>query len=309
MRNLGGKEMTEFKGIYPAIITPMTPDGGLNEGAFREVIEFNIQAGVHGFWVAGGTGESVLLDDEENMRIAEIASDQSRGRINNIMHVGAATTARAARLAEHAARTGVEAICCVPPFFYRTSDEAIVEHYRIVGAAADLPLFVYNLPQSTGVEVTPDLMRKIQDGVPQLRGLKHSALTFAYVRTFANMGLSCLIGNSMLMLPALTIGATGCVDGPPNMAPELWVDIWNAYTAGDMARAEAAQEKATRVTEMVRAYGLHATVKAVLSERLGIDCGSPRAPGRQLTDAERSEVLRKAADLGLTRVAVAQSDD
>ena len=301
--------MTEFKGIYPAIITPMTSDGGLNEAAFREVIEFNIQAGVQGFWVAGGTGESILLDDEENMRIAEIASDQSRGRINNIMHVGAATTARAARLAEHAAGTGVEAICCVPPFFYRQSDEAIVEHYRIVGAAADLPLFVYNLPQSTGVEVTPDLMQKIQDGVPQLRGLKHSALTFAYVRAFANMGLSCLIGNSMLMLPALTIGATGCVDGPPNMAPELWVEIWNAYTAGDMARAEAAQEKATRVTEMVRAYGLHATVKAVLSERLGIDCGSPRAPGRPLTDAQRSDVLRKAAELGLTRVAVAQPGD
>ena len=240
--------MTEFKGIYPAIITPMTSDGGLNEAAFREVIEFNIQAGVHGFWVAGGTGESVLLDDEENMRIAEIASDQSRGRINNIMHVGAATTARAAALAEHAAGAGVEAICCVPPFFYRQSDEAIVEHYRIVGAAADVPLFVYNLPQSTGVEVTPELMQKIQDGVPQLRGLKHSAVTFANVRAFADMGLSCLIGNSMLMLPALTIGATGCVDGPPNMAPELWVEIWNAYTAGDMARAEAAQERGTRVT-------------------------------------------------------------
>ncbi len=211
--------MSGFHGVYPAIITPMTAEGDLNEAAFREVMEFNIQAGVHGFWVAGGTGESVLLDDEENMRIAEIAADQSRGRIENIMHVGAATTARAVKLAEHAAKAGVESICCVPPFFYRQSDEAIVEHYRAVGAAADLPLFVYNLPQSTGVEVTPELMRKIQDGVPQLKGLKHSAVTFTNVRAFAKMGLHCLIGNSMLMLPALTIGATGCVDGPPNMAP------------------------------------------------------------------------------------------
>ena len=301
--------MTEFKGILPAIITPMTPDGDLNEAAFREVIEFNIQAGVHGFWVAGGTGESVLLDDDENMRISEIVSDQSRGRINNIMHVGAATTARAAKLAEHAARSGVEAICCVPPFFYRQTDEAIVEHYRVVGATADIPLFVYNLPQSTGVEITPELMKKIQDGVPQLRGLKHSAITFGNVRAFADMGLDCLIGNSMLMLPAMTIGATGCVDGPPNMAPELWVEIWNAYTAGDLERAEAAQKRASAVTSMVREYGLHATVKAVLSERLGIDCGSPRAPGRALTESQRSDVLRRAADLGLTRVAVAQSDD
>ena len=184
----------------------MTAGGELNEAALREVIEFNIQAGVHGFWVAGGTGESVLLEDEENMRIAEIASDQSRGRIENIMHVGAATTARAVKLAEHAAKSGVEAICCVPPFFYRQSDEAIVEHYKAVGAAANLPLFVYNLPQATGVEITPEMMQKIQDGVPQLKGLKHSAVTFANVRAFSNMGLQCLVGNAMLMLPALTIG-------------------------------------------------------------------------------------------------------
>ena len=66
--------MANLKGIFPAIITPMTREGTLNEAAFREVIEFNIQSGVHGFWIAGGTGESVLLDDEENMRIAEIAA-------------------------------------------------------------------------------------------------------------------------------------------------------------------------------------------------------------------------------------------
>ena len=301
--------MSGFHGVYPAIITPMTPEGDLNEAAFREVMEFNIQAGVHGFWVAGGTGESVLLDDEENMRIAEIAADQSRGRIENIMHVGAATTARAVKLAEHAAKSGVESICCVPPFFYRQSDEAIVEHYRAVGAAADLPLFVYNLPQSTGVEVTPELMRKIQDGVPQLKGLKHSAVTFTNVRAFAKMGLHCLIGNSMLMLPALTIGATGCVDGPPNMAPELWVEIWNAYNDGDIARAEAAQDRASEVTGLVRQFGLHATAKAVISERLGIDCGDPRAPGQPLAPEQRATLMKRVEELGLQRAAVAQSGD
>ena len=301
--------MSGFHGVYPAIITPMTPEGDLNEAAFREVMEFNIQAGVHGFWVAGGTGESVLLDDEENMRIAEIAADQSRGRIENIMHVGAATTARAVKLAEHAAKSGVESICCVPPFFYRQSDEAIVEHYRAVGAAADLPLFVYNLPQSTGVEVTPELMRKIQDGVPQLKGLKHSAVTFTNVRAFAKMGLHCLIGNSMLMLPALTIGATGCVDGPPNMAPEFWVEIWNAYNDGDIARAEAAQDRASEVTGLVRQFGLHATAKAVISERLGIDCGDPRAPGQPLAPEQRAALMKRVEELGLQRAAVAQSGD
>ena len=301
--------MAGFRGVYPALITPMTAGGALNEAALREVIEFNIQAGVHGFWVAGGTGESVLLEDEENMRIAEIASDQSRGRIENIMHVGAATTARAVKLAEHAAKSGVEAICCVPPFFYRQSDEAIVEHYKAVGAAANLPLFVYNLPQATGVEITPEMMQKIQDGVPQLKGLKHSAVTFANVRAFSNMGLQCLVGNAMLMLPALTIGASGCVDGPPNVAPELWVEIWNAYNDGDIHRAEAAQETASQVTELVRSIGLHAGTKAILSERLGIDCGAPRPPGQPITPGQRTMMQQRLNELGIGRAAVAQSGD
>jgi dihydrodipicolinate synthase/N-acetylneuraminate lyase len=296
--------MAEFHGVLPAIITPMTASGELHEAAFRQVIEFNIQAGVHGFWVAGGTGESVLLDDAENMRIAEIVADQARGRIANIMHVGSPTTKRSAKLAEHAARAGVDAICCVPPFFYPPGDDEIVEHYRIVAAAADLPFFVYNLPQCTGVEITPALMRKIQERVPQLTGLKHSAPTFPNTAQFAAMGLTCLTGDSVLMLPGLTLGAAGCIDGPPNIAPELWLEIWNAYQAGDLKRAEAAQKRATEVTYLVRSFNFHAVCKAVLSERLGIDCGVPRAPGLPLSKEQHAQVLKRAAELGLGRVNV-----
>ncbi len=280
----------------------MTPEGKLNEEAYRQVMEFNIQAGVHGFWVAGGTGESILLDDEENRRIAEIVADQSQGRIANIMHVGAPTTTRSARLAEHAAKAGVEAICCVPPFFYRQNDDALVEHYRIIAAAADLPFFVYNLPGATGVEITPDLMAKIQERVPQLTGLKHSAPYMAYVHNFVEMGLACLIGNSQLMLPALTIGASGCVDGPPNMAPERWVAIWQAYQAGNLAAAQQAQAQALEITRLVIASKFHATLKAVLSQRLGIDCGAPRPPGETLTSAERAALAAKLAALNLPPV-------
>ena len=293
--------MPAFEGILPAIVTPMTGDGSFNEEAFRKVMEFNIASGVHGFWIAGGTGESILLSDDENMRIASAAADQSRGRVNNIMHVGAATTERAARLAEHAARAGVEAICCVPPFFYGRTHHAIVEHYRTVAAAADLPLFVYNLPQSTGVEITPELMRRIQDRVPQLRGLKHSSPFFPNVRTFAAMGLNCLVGNHQLMLPALTIGAVGCVDGPPIIAPECWVEIWQAYRAGDLKRAEAAQDRASRLWEALGACGgeFHSVAKAALSERLGIECGAARPPGTALTEEQRRALRGIMGELGL----------
>ncbi|MCY3638149.1 MAG: dihydrodipicolinate synthase family protein, partial [Chloroflexi bacterium] len=119
----------------------------------------------------------------------------------------------------------------------------------------------------------------------------------------------CLIGNSMLMLPAMTIGATGCVDGPPNYAPELWVDIWNAYQDGDWERAEAAQDRASDATLLAREYGLHPTAKFILSERLGIDCGSPRPPGLPLTAPQQADVLARMSQIGIGKLAVAQGDD
>ncbi len=290
----------EFKGVVPALITPMTAAGALHEEALRQVIEFNIAAGVHGFWVAGGTGESILLSDEENRRIAEIAADQNKGRIKNIMHVGAPTTERAVALARHAAAVGVEAICCVPPFFYRRSDEEIVEHYRAVADAAGLPLFVYNLPSATRVEITPALMDKIQRAVPLVVGLKHSAENQMHVRTFARMGLACFTGNCRLMLPALTIGAIGCVDGPLCVAPELWVEIWNAWEQGDLRRAEKAQEQVWLFVEAMLACGgtFHALVKAALSLRLGIDCGAARLPAAPLTAQERAALAQVALKWG-----------
>lgn len=293
--------MARFEGIVPALVTPLDENDRLNEDALRRVIRFNVDAGADGFWVAGGSGESVLLDDDENRRIAEIAVETCAGEAKTIMHVGAATTKRAAALAEHAAKVGAEAICCVPPFFYGRDDEEIVEHYRIVGEAAGIPLFVYNLPSATGVEITVSLMSKIQDAVPQLRGLKHSASSFGNVRSFANMGLDCLIGNCRLMLPALTSGATGCVDGPPNVLPELWVKIRDAWNKGDLDGASNAQDEALVAYDAITPpdMGFHAWLKASLSERLGIDCGAPRRPGRPLTAEERKDLAARIDRAGL----------
>ena len=102
------------------------------------------------------------------------------------------------------------------------------------------------------------------------------------------------------MLPALTIGAAGCVDGPPSLAPEIWVEIWKAYQAGDLKRAEVAQGKGSGLADALSSCGeFHAVLKAVLAERLGIDCGVPRPPGLPLT-AEQHAALRKViAEHGL----------
>jgi len=280
-----------FRGVYPAMITPMTPEGEFNESAYREIIEFNIRSGVDGFWVAGGTGESIFLTDEENNRIAEVSVDQNQGRVKNIMHVGAPTTKRAAKMAEYAASVGVEAICCVPPFFYAPTNEAIVEHLRVVAEAADLPLFVYNSPGFVGYEIMPDLMMKIQDNVPQLEGLKQSSNTTWDIGVYAKMGLSAMVGNSMMMLPALSLGSSGCVDGPLCIVPEIWIEIWDAYNEGDIKRAEVAQALGTDLRRLLLPYTFQSAAKLLIKERLGIDCGSARPPLLPLNAEEEIHLI------------------
>lgn len=299
--------MKSFKGVVSAPMSPMTAAGDFDEAAFARVLEFNLQAGIHGFWLAGGSGESIMLDDDENKRLATVAAEVVGDRGVSIMHVGSPTTRRSAAMAEHAASVGADAICCVPPFFYRRTDEEIVEHYRVVAAAADLPLFVYNLPSMTGVEITVDLMRKIADGVPQLRGLKHSAPHFGTMMEFLAMDLDCFIGNCTLLLPALAAGAVGCVDGPPNMAPEVFVEIWNAFNAGDLEHARDAQQRGILVRDILIEFGaerFHSVLKAVVAERIGLDNADPRPPALPLSPQERAHVLAKAAALGLTPVTV-----
>ena len=162
----------------------------------------------------------------------------------------------------------------------------------MVASAADLPFFVYNLPQSTQVEITPDLMQKIKDKVPQLVGLKHSAPYIGPIRQFCKMGLCCMVGNSRLMLPALMMGASGCIDGPPGMVPEIFVDIWDSFQSGNFKQARESQEKGAQVGALVENTKMHAYYKAFISKRIGIDCGQPRPPFEGLTSSEKDELSK-----------------
>jgi N-acetylneuraminate lyase len=292
----------EFKGMFPAPPTPVTEDGRVHEKALRALLEDNIAHGVDGFWMAGTTGEGPILTEEQRDAVARISAEVCKGKVPVIMHVGAISTASAVRAAKTARSAGCAAVCCLPPFFFPSSERSRIEHYQAVAdAAGDLPFFVYNLPQLTQVETVPALMEKFVRAIPTLKGLKHSAPNFADIRVFADMGLICFSGNGAFPLPALTMGAVGTIDAPLSLAPWHYAELFSAWEAGDIARAKALQDGVRKYVDLVwMFYAMADVCKAVLSARLGIDCGRSIPPVNSLTDDEKREVLRVAQSLGLT---------
>ena len=297
----------EFKGVFPAPPTPVTDDGKIHEKALRALLEDNITHGANGFWMAGSTGEGPILTEDQRDAVARISGEVCRGRALVIMHVGAIGTAAAVKAATSARAAGCAAVCCVPPFFFPSSERSRIDHYKAVAdAAGDLPFFVYNLPQLTQVETVPALMEKFMRAIPTLKGLKHSAPNFSDIRVFADMGLICFSGNGAFPLPALTMGAVGSIDAPLALAPWHYAELFAAWEKGDLARAKTLQDGVRKYVQLVWMFGAPAHVcKVVLSARLGIDCGRPIPPVNALDDDETQEVLRSARSLGLTEPRVA----
>jgi dihydrodipicolinate synthase/N-acetylneuraminate lyase len=291
----------EFKGVFPANPTPVHADGRINEEALRAIFEDNLSHGVGGFWVAGSTGEGPVMSEQQRETTARIAGETISGKGLSIMHVGAISTESAAKGAKAAKDSGCDAICCVPPFFFKGNDQMTLDHYKRVADAADgLPFFVYNLPQLTQVEFTPELMEKVVEAVPTVVGLKHSAFTFMNIRAFADMGLKCFSGNGAIPLPALTMGAVGTVDAPLSVAPWHYAEMYDAWERGDFETAQRLQDVTKPIVDVVRMFGAPAGVtKLILSERLGIDCGRPIPPVMDLTDEQRPIVLAAAKEVGL----------
>jgi N-acetylneuraminate lyase len=242
-----------FAGVFPANPTPLTEHGEIHEAALRAILEDNMSYGVHGFWIAGTSGEGPLLSEQQRDTVARIAGETTKGRALSIMNVGAITTDSAQKGAQSAVRGGCAAVACLPPFFpiFR-SEASLIDHYQAVADSAEgLPVFAYNIPALTQVEFDRDLMENLQKKVPSLIGLKHSAYDLSMIQHWVDMGLACFSGFGRLPLPALDMGAVGTVDSPLSISPWLYVELYNAWKAGNLNKAKANQQAVQPVNKLV----------------------------------------------------------
>ena len=303
------KDLEDYKGFFPANPTPVVDGEGIKEDALRAILEYNIENGAGGFWLAGTTGEGPILSERQRRETAEVSADVCKGKVKTIMHVGGITTELSIAGAKAAKDAGCDSICLLPPFLYPTDEQGVLDFYKEVSDACDnLPFFVYNLPQITGVEFVPGnatapgqvSMEKVIDQIPNVAGLKHSAANQAMIPVFKNMGLACFSGNGFLPLPSLTLGAVGTVDAPLSIIPAVYNALYQAWIAGDITLAQEKQKEVTKKVSVLKSYNSAADAsKNLLSEILEIDCGRSIQPNRRLLDSEVKELITRAKEVGL----------
>ena len=264
-------------GIVPAVITPFREDEHIDFGAWLELVELLIASGVDGLFVVGGQGEFFALSEEERVVAMRFSVQQAAGRVPVYANVGAVTTQETVRLAEKAEDEGVDYAVVITPYYVKPSADELVEHYSEVCHSVRIPVLAYNIPERTGVELTPAILGRVARAYDNFIGLKDSSGKLDLIPEWKRAGLSVFIGRDHLILEALRWGADGAVTACANVCPRAFVDLYRAWKAGDLGEAARLQ---ALVEPLRRAFSL-ATFPSVVKEAMnmaGLRAGRCRRP-------------------------------
>jgi dihydrodipicolinate synthase/N-acetylneuraminate lyase len=289
------------RGLICPLVTPMDRQGRLDLPATIDLIEFLVQHNVSGAFVAGTTGEGLLLSLVERKELAECVIDAVRGRIAVIVHAGCSNTGDSVELARHALSCGADAIAAITPYFFSYSDGEILAHYlALAGAVPELPLLLYCFPANARNDISPELFGRLQGEAPSIVGIKYSGSQIDRLQGYvdaAHPGSHVYSGDDGLMLQALRLGASGPVSGCSVPFPEPFRELYSAYVAGDVAASERWQ-LLVRSLAGVLGYGRPAYLKAALEMR-GLRAGPVRPPLAELSLPERMQLKAQLQELGM----------
>ena len=277
-------------GVFSALITPFKPDGSLDLGRLGPLAEFELAQGLHGFYVGGSTGEAFLQTAVERKAVLTAFAKAVNGRARLIAHVGAISTDEAIDIARAAADAGYDAVSAIPPFYYDFSAAEVLAHYRALAEATPLPLIVYNFPAKSARPLsTTDLLTLLAH--PKIIGVKHTSQNLYQLERLKSAAPQAVIYNGYdeMFVGGMAMGADGAIGTTFNVMGRLFVRIFEALQAGDMARALALQSRANAVIDVLVEVGVFPGTKAIL-KILGLDCGPCRRPFAPLTPAQQARV-------------------
>lgn len=234
-----------FSGSIPALVTPMR-NGSIDEDAFRAFVEWQIAEGSHGLVPVGTTGESPTLSHEEHRRVVEICVEVADKRVPVIAGAGSNSTNEAIDLAKHAEQAGADAVLVVTPYYNKPNQRGLYAHFRAVAEAVEIPLFIYNIPGRSIVDMSPKTMGKLFRDCKNVVGVKDATANLARASLQRHrMGAEFiqLSGEDPTALGFMAHGGHGCISVTANVAPKLCSEFQEACLAGDFKKALGYQDR------------------------------------------------------------------
>jgi 4-hydroxy-tetrahydrodipicolinate synthase len=228
-----------LQGVYTALVTPFR-DGEIDEDAFLALVEAQAAAGVAGIVPVGTTGESPTLDQEEHLRLIELAATGAKGRLQVIAGTGSNSTAEAIELSQGAERLGADGLLLVAPYYNKPTQEGLVAHFSAIADAVRIPIVLYSIPGRCGVEIAVETVVKLakKKNIIGLKEAGGSVDRVSQLRQALPDSFVLLSGDDGLTVPFLSVGAAGVISVASNLIPREMVALVRAFREGRLAEAE-----------------------------------------------------------------------
>jgi len=229
-----------FKGSIVAIVTPFK-EGKVDEEAYRELIEFQIENGTNAIVPCGTTGESATLSIQEHNRVIDIAVEAVNKRVPVIAGTGGNSTSEAIELSTHAKQAGADATLQVTPYYNKPTQEGLYLHHKAIADAVALPQILYNVPGRTGVNMLPETVARLAQ-IPNVVAIKEASGNLGQmvqIMRLAGENITLISGDDNLTLPILSIGGKGVISVIANIVPKDTADMLTAWEQGNMDKTKA----------------------------------------------------------------------
>ena len=297
----------EIKGIIPPILTPMNDDANqtVNHAELRNQVERLLAGGVHGLFPFGTNGEGYILSLKEKEEVLETVIDQVKGRVPVYAGTGCISTADTIYMSKRAEEMGADVLSIITPSFALASQKELYDHYVAVAKSVNIPIVLYNIPMRTGNKLLPETVAKLAKDVDVIMGAKDSSgdrdNPKAYIDLTRDLDkdFSVLAGNDGNILFCLQNGGQGGIAGRANIWPATVASIYDYFVAGDVAKAEAAQEAISKIQRVFKFGNPNTIIKKAVA-LMGHPVGDCRRPFNYLCDEgiqELKAVLKETAEL------------
>jgi len=289
-----------FHGSLTALITPMAADGSVDFGAYARLIDWQIAEGTSGLVPVGTTGESPVLSHEEHKEVVEAAVAAARGRVPVMAGAGSNSTAEAIHLAQHAQKAGADAVLVVTPYYNKPSQEGLFRHYEAIAKAVTLPIFIYNIPGRSVIDMSVETMARLAQ-LPNIAGVKDATANLTRpLHTLRACGADFiqLSGEDHTALSYLAAGGHGCISVSANVAPRLCAEMHAAWARGDLKSAMAIQMRLLPLHDSMFCESNPGPVKYAAS-LLGFGANVVRLPLVTVAEASAARVKVAMLEAGL----------